>query len=55
MKNIQFTKRKGNAAEEQKQIWTSSTWIKHTESVYMKCYSRDKLIQFIIFYFGCEE
>ena len=55
IKNVQLAIRKGHAAEEQKQIWTSSTWIKHTGSVYMKCYSRDKLIQFIIFYFGCEE
>ena len=30
IKNVQFTERKGHAAEEQKQIWTSSTWIKHT-------------------------
>ena len=37
------------------QIWTSSTWIKHTGSVYMKCYSCDELIQFIIYSFGCEE
>ena len=25
----------------QKQIRTSSTWINHTRSVHMKCYSRD--------------
>ena len=31
----------GHAAEDQKQIWTSSTWINHTGSVHVKCYSRD--------------
>ena len=31
----------GHAAKHQKQIGTSSTWINHTGSVHVKCYSRD--------------
>ena len=39
----------GHAAEDQKQIRTVSTRINDIRSVHMNCYSRDKLIQSIIY------
>ena len=39
-----------HAAKDQKQIWTSNTWINHPGSVQMIFYSRDLLIHSIIYY-----
>ena len=38
----------GHAAQDQKQIWTSSLWITHPGSVHKKCYSRNRLLTVVI-------
>ena len=42
-------KHKGHAAEDQNEIWTFSQYTNHPGSVYRKFYSRDWLIQSIIY------
>ena len=39
----------GHAAEDRKQIWTSSWWISHPGSVHIKFYSGDWPIQSVIY------
>ena len=43
---------RGHAGKHKKQITTSSSWINHTGSLHMKCYSHDLLILSIANLFG---
>ena len=49
VEKLKYKKVGGHAAEDQKQIRTSSWWINHPGSVHMKFYSHDWLIQSIIY------
>ena len=51
VEKLKYKKVRGHAAEDHKQIQTSrSWWIYHLGSVHMKFYSRDWLIQSIIYW-----
>ena len=49
VEKLKYKKVGGHAAEDQKQIRTSSWWLSHPGSVHAKFYSRDWLIQSIIY------